>query len=517
MNEDSKASRNRYTPSCRNSNEANVEGFPCEPWHSTPAKHTDEASMARQTARSPQSSCNPVSSLSLMQGSTVPASEMEFLTIQKQRQELQLLIAELKARDWELNSMAATHHRQLQAWEQDRQRVLTLEQKCARLEDELQKRNEVIRAISKRLKAVEAREKERHGELTCAQERLQDLRQRQQHSGQQQQDLEEKNRSMNSTITTLSSQVGQLQVHEQELSSMLQLKDKDLMEATSRIVELTNQLRESDASLKEAQTHESKILSEMEGYKHHFREAKYDMARIKDELQEKTMENNSQREELIRLKQEKQLLRKELVLLGEGENWKDELLGLARSKQERTDSELLCLQQVCANQQNDLQLLKLNLETTREALRQYEGQRSPESPGSVTCFYIDHSMSSPRSRQSCGPIEDAALNIIVNGNKEECVSSTSRLQRLLAESRQMVASLEHTSGEPLSPAPSPAPSPIPSPAPRSDSVCCCSYKNSNSCNHSLSPRNSQEESQQKHNDTEIQSQHSNPSTKECSQ
>lgn len=48
--------------------------------------------------------------------------------------ELQLLIAELKDREQELNSMASAHHRQLQAWEQDRQRVLTLEQRSARLE-----------------------------------------------------------------------------------------------------------------------------------------------------------------------------------------------------------------------------------------------------------------------------------------------------------------------------------------------------------------------------------------------
>lgn len=48
--------------------------------------------------------------------------------------ELQLLIGELKDREQELNSMAAAHHRQLQAWEQDRQRVLTLEQRSARLE-----------------------------------------------------------------------------------------------------------------------------------------------------------------------------------------------------------------------------------------------------------------------------------------------------------------------------------------------------------------------------------------------
>lgn len=36
--------------------------------------------------------------------------------------------------------------------------------------------------------------------------------------------LQEKNQSLNSTIVTLSSQVGKLQVHEEELSSMLRLK-----------------------------------------------------------------------------------------------------------------------------------------------------------------------------------------------------------------------------------------------------------------------------------------------------
>lgn len=57
-------------------------------------------------------------------------------TIQRQRRELQLLMAELKDRDRELNTMAASHQKQLLAWEQGRQRVLTLEQKCARLDGE---------------------------------------------------------------------------------------------------------------------------------------------------------------------------------------------------------------------------------------------------------------------------------------------------------------------------------------------------------------------------------------------
>ena len=61
-------------------------------------------------------------------------SDLENTTIQKQRQELQLLIRELQDRDRELNEMVASHQRQLLAWEQDRQKLLGLETKCARYE-----------------------------------------------------------------------------------------------------------------------------------------------------------------------------------------------------------------------------------------------------------------------------------------------------------------------------------------------------------------------------------------------
>jgi uncharacterized protein (DUF3084 family) len=65
-----------------------------------------------------------------------PVSDLESSTIQRQRRELQLMITELKDRDRELNTMAASHHKQLHAWEQDRQRVLSLEKRCARSDGE---------------------------------------------------------------------------------------------------------------------------------------------------------------------------------------------------------------------------------------------------------------------------------------------------------------------------------------------------------------------------------------------
>lgn len=60
--------------------------------------------------------------------------DLSGLTIQRQRRELQLLMAELKDREGELNAMAASHHKQIQAWEQDRRRMLTIEQRCRNLD-----------------------------------------------------------------------------------------------------------------------------------------------------------------------------------------------------------------------------------------------------------------------------------------------------------------------------------------------------------------------------------------------
>lgn len=57
-------------------------------------------------------------------------------TIQRQRRELQLLMAELKDREGELNAMAASHRKQIQAWDQDRRRMLTMEQRCRHLDGE---------------------------------------------------------------------------------------------------------------------------------------------------------------------------------------------------------------------------------------------------------------------------------------------------------------------------------------------------------------------------------------------
>ncbi|XP_068430551.1 coiled-coil domain-containing protein 62 [Clinocottus analis] len=375
----------------------------------------------------------------------LPVSDPSGSTVQRQRKELQLLMAELKDRDSELNTMAASHHKQLHAWDRDRQKVLLLEQRCARLDEELRKRNEVIRVLTKHVSAVETRKEDVHKELAAAQQLLCDLEEKRQDVSHKCQDFEEKNQSLNSTVMALSSQVGSLQVREEELSSMLKLKDKDVAEASGHVRDLTGRVRHLEATVTESRSRESELMRDSEENKRRHRESRYEITHLKEELQQQVSQSSTQREEVIRLKQELQLLRRDLALSGEGDGWKDELLELARSKQERTASELRCLRQVCENQRSDLQLLQLSLDSAREK----SGQATPDSRDEFRCVCPDRlSRGSRLSRDSVSPPAanqqrpvDAQPGVFSERSIDgEDPLSSCFLQQLLDESRQLVRS-----------------------------------------------------------------------------
>nr|XP_014339781.1 PREDICTED: coiled-coil domain-containing protein 62 isoform X2 [Latimeria chalumnae] len=271
--------------------------------------------------------------------------DLESSTIQKQRHELQLLITELKDRDQELNDMVLAHQKQLLAWEVDRQRILTLEQKCAKLENELHVRNEMIRALTKRINILESQQRDRRTALESTQKQLWELSRRASEASNQNQDLEEKNKSLNSLVLELSAHVGQMEAREQEFVTLLKLKDKDIIEATDHITDATTKFKKLEGSLYEARMGEASAKKEMQDYKQKLKMLKCEIIKLKENLGENTAENNEQREEIIHLKQENCCLRNELTLAGEREKRKEQLLELAKSKQDRTDTELYNLRQ----------------------------------------------------------------------------------------------------------------------------------------------------------------------------
>ncbi|XP_008048599.1 coiled-coil domain-containing protein 62 [Carlito syrichta] len=301
-------------------------------------------------------------------------SEVEISTIEKQRKELQLLIGELKDRDKELNDMVAVHQRQLLSWEEDRQKVLTLEERCSKLEGELHKRTELIRSLMKKVKTLESNQAECQTVLQKTQLLLQEMAQKATHSSLLSEDLEARNENLSSTLVELSAQVGQLKAREQALTTMIKLKDKDIIEAVNHIADCSGKFKLLEHALRDAKMVENCIVKEKQDYKQKLKALKIEINKLKEDLNEKTTENNEQREEIIRLKQEKSCLHDELVFTVEREKRKDELLDIAKSKQERTNSELHNLRQIYVRQQSDLQFLNFNVERSQELIQIYDSK-----------------------------------------------------------------------------------------------------------------------------------------------
>ncbi|XP_071472489.1 coiled-coil domain-containing protein 62 isoform X6 [Marmota flaviventris] len=301
-------------------------------------------------------------------------SEVEHYTIEKQRKELQVLIGELKDRDKELNDMVAVHQRQLLSWEEDRQKVLTLEERCSKLEGELHKRTEIIKSLTKKVKVLESNQTECQTVLQKTQLQLQEMAQKATHSSLLSEDLEARNENLSNTLVELSAQVGQLQAREQALTTMIKLKDKDIIEAVNHIADCSGKFKMLEHALRDAKMVENCIVKEKQDYKQKLKTLKIEVNKLKEDLTEKTTENNEQREEIIRLKQEKSCLHDELAFTVEREKRKDELLDIAKSKQERTNSELHNLRQIYVKQQSDLQFLNFNVENSQELIQIYDSK-----------------------------------------------------------------------------------------------------------------------------------------------
>ncbi|KAM6403799.1 LOW QUALITY PROTEIN: coiled-coil domain-containing protein 62 [Rhynochetos jubatus] len=274
---------------------------------------------------------------------------------------------ELKDRNKELSDVVAVHRRQLLAWEDDWQKVLATE-RCDILTDELNKRNEIMKSLTKRLKFLESQQKDSKTTFENTQETFKELSQKVTDATVHCQALEEKNQSLHCSVLQLSAKTGQLQGREQELLTLLKLKDEVILETTDRITEFTSKFRKLEGALRAAKTEEFSLNKEKQDLRLRLKELTLETNKLKGDLCVKMKENNKQQEEITHLRQENSCLRSELALMVEKAKRKDQLLQFAKSKQARTDRELSNLRQIYVKQQR----VHVNLHSCRELRQKYD-------------------------------------------------------------------------------------------------------------------------------------------------
>ncbi|XP_071945910.1 uncharacterized protein [Antedon mediterranea] len=394
-------------------------------------------------------------------------SDIEMSTVQKQRKELQLMISELQDRDRELNEMVASHQKQLKAWEHDRQKVLALEQKCNRFEGELRDKNEHLKGLTTRLKVLETQDHSKTCALETTQKQLEQMSEKASSTSMTVQDLEDKNNDLYEAVQDFSARIGQLEAKEEELTTIIKLKDKDLIEVSTHLNDLTGKLKKLDAAYKQLRKSEEDAKQGLALWKEKLIESDDEREKLESKLQEQMKINEEQNTEMNQMKEEYDAMKRDMALTVERDKRKDQLLELQRSKQERTDSELTNLRQIYERQQRDVALLQLNLDSKQELLKQQSNSfkisplkddtspsTSPSKHSSSRISNGEHASPSissslqntPEKANSSGDTDD-----LLSVQSEMNGSPTSKLHRLLTESRQMVQSLEQTTLPPYFP------------------------------------------------------------------
>lgn len=310
-------------------------------------------------------------------------SELENTTLQKQRQEIQLLMTELKDRDRELSDMMTSHQQQLVAWQQDRDRLVTLERKCVQHEDDLRRKTTELRNALTNLKALKSSEIEHKRELESYLCSIEELKTENSNHKTEIEDLKRNNEDLQGSVNTLSNKLGKLEAREEELTTSLRLKEKDISSATTHMKELSERLQQLDLRCKECQDREKEALKEKQEWKQKYNELTEEYQIVKCDLETK-------RREVIKLSEENKSARQQLALIqreaGMMERCKDELIESMRVKQERTDTQLRNLRELFDRQMKEITSLQVQLDNSKELI--YRQQNSIDEQQSSSSYQV---------------------------------------------------------------------------------------------------------------------------------
>ncbi|KAL3856483.1 hypothetical protein ACJMK2_011234, partial [Sinanodonta woodiana] len=297
------------------------------------------------------------------------SADLESMTIQRQRKEIQFLVTELKDRDRELNDIMESHQQQLLAWEQDRHRLMQLEQTCSQYKEELEVKAHHMKQLAEQVKQLKTSQTSHTQALESTQEKVMNLSKANSLQSQKIQELEEENQALNASLKDACTTVGRLQAREEELSTLQKLKEKDIVSATNQMRELSDRLTQLDRLCRESQSREKEAIKHAEHWKQNFLDEQKKVDQMTSELEQSAYQSKLQMEEIVAVRHRITVIEKEC---SERMKCKDDLVTSLKAKQERTDAQIKTLRELYERQQKEITVLQQSLNTSEEIIQRQQ-------------------------------------------------------------------------------------------------------------------------------------------------
>ncbi|XP_062515729.1 coiled-coil domain-containing protein 62-like [Corticium candelabrum] len=304
-------------------------------------------------------------------------SEDEMGLIYKQQHELQLLMAELRDRDKELNETVSAHQKQLDAWDADRRKILTLEERYSKCKKDLYSKDNYINHLEAKVRTLEEREHSHSQELETTQVELQQAHIETDHASKEFQKLKSHQQALQKSIRILKER-------EDCLNKDLQEKNSEISEKTDVSFKLERTCTELEGKLQVSAKAEELLKQELEAQREIISDLRQGQEKLHTQKDLHVEEITSLKEELAQTRERCAYLERELQLAGETDQRKEQLLSLQRTKQQRSDTELSSIRQLYDRQQRELELLRLNLSSTQEQMIKQEEELSLHRHSSTT-------------------------------------------------------------------------------------------------------------------------------------
>ncbi|XP_059171922.1 uncharacterized protein LOC131952976 isoform X2 [Physella acuta] len=373
--------------------------------------------------------------------------------INKQRHEIQILMEELGTRDQELNDLVASHQRQVQAWEVERDKFQMLQSRLNSYQDELISNDQQLKETLAEMSRVNEQREADAKEFKRTQNEMEKLAERIKENSHYIKEMEFQNKSLNATIKDLMAERKSWEEREAELLKDMDEKDCQLSERRAEWKNMKDHIEFLQARCDELEEKNLNLSTEAGTWKKKYCNAKDDADKLFEEVTIKEENIQKMTQQLHESLQQAIALQKALFTSCEREKCKEEVMYSLRKQHKRTMQELQNIRELYDRQNRDLTLYHLSVREAHETKQKEteENQRQKDEKKSWVSveeekvkreekYRRDKNMSSHKDR--LGPQESECSYLLKQGRGQ--LGSDTQLDVQTERSGELSISACHT-------------------------------------------------------------------------